>query len=482
MNRSSLASRLFALSTAAVLLSSCGGAKTTIPSPISAELQPDEAPNVLSGRSDSKIQHVVILVQENRSLNNLFYGFPGAKTAKFGYDHKNNKIVLKPVSLATKWDLAHEAAGFLAACNGTGKIPGTHCRMNGFDKEPRGLGVQPPMPYPQYSYVPHNESKPLFDIAKQYVLADEMFASNFDASSFVSHQYIISAQAGSTINYPTSYWGCQGAKADLIWTVTKVRGYGNQIQPCFDNKTLADELDQKRLPWAFYATPVSSRYMNDADSVEDADSADVAVSGNYKENSGIWVAYQAIKQIYHGPDWGKDIFSPPAQFLTDVSHGHLRTVTWITPTWANSDHAGSNSTTGPSWVASVVNAIGESKYWDSTVLFVFWDDYGGWYDSQPPAYLDYDGLGIRVPLLIVSAYAKKGHVSHVHYEHGSILKFIEDRFGLGRLQASDTRANSPLNDCFDFSKPPRKFVPIQAPYDANFFEHQPLDFHPPDTN
>jgi phospholipase C len=222
--------------------------------------------------------------------------------------------------------------------------------------------------------------------------------------------------------------------------------------------------------------------MTDADSAEDADSADPAVSGNYKENSGIWAAYQAIDQIYHGPDWGKDIMSPPSQFLTDVSHGHLRTVTWITPTWADSDHPGSNSLTGPSWVASVVNAVGKSKYWDSTVIFVFWDDYGGWYDAQPPAYLDYDGLGIRVPLLIVSAYAKKGHVSHVHYEHGSILKFIEDRFGLARLQASDTRANSPENDCFDFSKPPRKFVPIQAPYDANFFEHQPLDFHPPDTN
>jgi phospholipase C len=68
-----------------------------------------------------------------------------------------------------------------------------------------------------------------------------------------------------------------------------------------------------------------------------------------------------------------------------------------------------------------------------------------------------DGLGIRVPMLIVSPYAKEGHVSHVHYEHGSILRFVEDRFGLGRLAASDTRAFSPQKDCFDFEGPPRAF-------------------------
>ncbi len=94
-------------------------------------------------------------------------------------------------------------------------------------------------------------------------------------------------------------------------------------------------------------------------------------------------------------------------------------------------------------MASLVNAIGQSKYWNNTAIFIFWDDYGGWYDPEPPAYIDYDGLGIRVPMVIVSAYAKKGYVSHVHYEHGSILKFVEDQFGLGRLSASDTTCHLP---------------------------------------
>ena len=116
-----------------------------------------------------------------------------------------------------------------------------------------------------------------------------------------------------------------------------------------------------------------------------------------------------------------------------------------------------------------------------TAIFIFWDDYGGWYDPEPPAYVDYDGLGMRVPMLIVSAYAKKGYVSHVHYEHGSILKFVEDQFGLGRLSASDTRAKSPEKDCFDFKQPPRKFQVIPTVLGKDYFMHQPLDLRPPDT-
>ena len=86
--------------------------------------------------------------------------------------------------------------------------------------------------------------------------------------------------------------------------------------------------------------------------------------------------------------------------------------------------------TGPDWVASLVNAVGESKYWSSSAIFIFWDDYGGWYDHVAPAMVDYDGLGFRVPMLIISPYAKKGYISNVQYEHGSILRFVEDQFGL----------------------------------------------------
>jgi phospholipase C len=86
-----------------------------------------------------------------------------------------------------------------------------------------------------------------------------------------------------------------------------------------------------------------------------------------------------------------------------------------------------------------------------------------------------------VPLIVISAYAKKAYVSHVQYEHGSILKFVEDQFGLARLSDSDSRANSPEGDCFDFTQQPRAFVPIPSRLKPADFEREPRDLRPPDN-
>jgi phospholipase C len=398
---------------------------------------------------NGKIEHVVIIIQENRSFNELFYGYPGAKTVAYGYDSANRKIALKPVGLATTWDLD---VNFVKACNGTGKVPGTDCRMNGFNGSCKLNRCK--NEYAAYGYVPHAQTKPYFDMAERYVLADEMYASNYDASEFVAHQYLIAAQANATVNYPLTNWGCPGGPADQIWTIDKKRSLSTPVEACFDSATIGDELDAAGYTWAFYAGPIGIGAGKTCGQGSEGE--------GYEERNGIWSAYQAVRHICYGRDWDKDVISPPAQFRDDVKRGRLRTVTWITPTDADSDHAGNDSAKGPSWVASLVNAVGESKFWDSTAIFVVWDNYGGWYDPEPPAYVDYDGLGIRVPLLIVSPYARQGFVSHVHYEDGSILKFVEDQFGLARLAASDTRAKSPEKDCFNFKQPPRKFVRIKA--------------------
>jgi phospholipase C len=471
MSRISSLKNTLALAAAAALLTGCQGNGAL------------GSQNEISGarhQSSGLIQHVVIIIQENRSFNNLFMGYPGATTQSYGYNSKKQQITLQPVTLATTWDLEHDSTGFFRSCRGTGSIKGTNCRMNGFDKERWGCGAgsEPACPNanPPYSYVPQQEVQPYWSMANQYVLADEMFSSDFDISSFVSHQYIIAGvNPNASANYPFSLWGCTGGPPDQI----PILGPNRQVPdgeevPCWDPTTLGDELDKAGLTWAFYAAKIRG-----------AGSFGCGSSGMESDHSkgrtGIWSAYQAIRHICYGPDWKADMISPPTQFLTDVAKGSLRTVTWITPTYANSDHGGSGSKTGPSWVASVVNAIGESQFWDSTAIFIFWDDSGGWYDSVAPAYVDNDGLGFRLPLLIISPYAKQGYVSHVNYEHGSILKFIEDQFNLGRLAASDARANSPESDCFDFSGGPRAFVPIESSLRSSYFLHQPDDLRPPDT-
>ena len=440
--------------------------------------------------SSKKIQHVIIIIQENRSFNNLFYGYPGAKTVSFGLTTKNQKVALKPISLATGWDLQHDSQGFELACNGTGKIPGTDCLMNGFNKEYWGCDKpnEPKCPkgvkYPPYAYVPHAESAPYFSMAHQYVLADQMYASNFDASSFVSHQYIIAGQASSSANYPESYWGCPGGKPDKVPKLLKNRGIQTPgFTVCFDNRTLGDELDNAKLPWAFYTYPIETGSNTPPNPCTGSGDGDVIPDGSYHEKNSIWSAYQAIRHICYGPDWSKDVITDSPRFLTDVAKGDLRAVTWITPTCANSDHAGCGvpgKPTGPSWVASLVNGVGESKFWSTSAIFVFWDDYGGWYDSAKPQYLDNDGLGGRIPMLIISPYAKKGFVDDTPYEHGSILRFIENNFALGQLAASDNRATPP-DAAFNFSQRPRKFVPIKASYDASHFIHEVPDRRPPDT-
>lgn len=478
MRRIWFACRPTAIGIVAALLAGCGGGLQTSAVPASSR---DSAQVKRLSDPIDKIDHIVIVVQENRSFNNLFYGFPGATTAQYGFTHKNKQVKVKPVDLATSWDLEHNSQAFYAACNGTGSIPGTNCQMNGFDRVTHqcGTGSFPacPIKYPSYSYVPHSEIVPYFTMGKQYVVADQMYASNFDISSYVSHQYIIAGQAAQTLNYPAINWGCPGGSSDTIPTITTnpPRGYGNYVVDCFDYQTLGDELDGAGLTWAFYTSTLGK--VGPGGTTCGASGAKSA----YVE-SGIWSSYQAVKHICYGPDWKNDIVTPPSQFLTDVAGGKLRNVTWITPTCANSDHPGCNSNTGPSWVASIVNAVGESQFWNSTAIFIFWDDPGGFFDPEPPAYVDYDGLGMRIPMLIVSPYAKKGWVSHAHYEHGSILRFIEDRFGLAQLSASDTRATSPEADCFDFTRRPRKFVPIGSKYGRSYFLHQSPDYRPVDTN
>jgi phospholipase C len=397
-----------------------------------------------SGTGSGKIKHVIYVIQENRSFDNLFQGYPGADTVSSGSNSHGQQITLQPESLSKVYQIDHSVYGMFAACNGTGSVPGTNCQMNGFNNEESYGGPN----NPQYVYVPHTESKPYFDMAHEWVVGDRMFQSQLD-ESFVAHQYAIAAQAQASVDLPFYLlWGCAGGKNDQVGTLEQNRSpYGTYQQACFDYTTLGDELDAAKLSWKFYAV----QYNDD--------------NGG---NGGTWSGYQAVRHIFYGNDWS-NVISPNWQFIKDVRHGKLANFTWITPECAESDHTECGGGYGPSWVAAIVNSVGKSKFWDSTAIFVQWDDWGGYYDHVAPTYQDYDGTGFRVPLLVISPYAKKDYVSHVSYETASILRFAEDLYGLPQMAAADSRANSPAADCFDFTQNPRKFVKIKAPYPAKFF-------------
>jgi phospholipase C len=446
--RPTAARNTVSLCIAMAMLSGCGGSQASLP-----YMQSSAALRALGSTGAGKIKHIVYIVQENRSFDNLFQGYPGANTVSEGKDSHGQTIKLRPVGLGAFYDIDHSAAAMFEACDGTGKLKGTDCRMDGFDLEQNdGSGKDP-----QYVYVPHQESKPYFDMAHEGVLADDMFQSQLD-ESFVAHQYIIAAQAAWSVDLPDGYWGCEGSSQ--VQTITTIRTYGGYRQPCYDYQTLGDELDKAKLSWRFYASTYGSAASDDG---------------------AVWSSYQAVRHIYHGPDWKKDVISPNWKFITDVRKGELANFTWITPVCDDSDHTNCPRGYGPSWVSALVNTVGKSKFWDSTAIFIQWDDWGGLYDHVPPPFEDRDSLGFRVPLLVLSPYAKHDYVSHVQYETASVLRFAEDLYGLGQLAKADARANSPALDCFDFSQKPRAFVKIAAPLPPKFFMRQyPDDYFAPD--
>jgi phospholipase C len=284
--------------------------------------------------------------------------------------------------------------------------------------------------------VPESDVEPYWTMAREYTLGDRMFQSN-TGPSFVAHQYMIAGQSGRVAENPTgTVWGCD---ADPSSTAALIGPNGTElpgVYPCFDYRTVADLLDEKGVTWRYYAPGSASSFF-------------------------VLSAYQAIRHIRFGDDWKDKVISPQNRVLTDIEHGELAQVTWIVPDWTHSDHPGSGSTEGPDWVASIVNAIGKSQYWNSTAIFITWDDWGGWYDHASPPVIDEMGPGFRVPLLVVSPYAKHGYVSHHMHEASGFIRFIEYNFDLGTLGTRDAGADA-YADCFDYSQKPAAFQSIET--------------------
>lgn len=416
----------------------------------------------------SKIKHIVVIVQENRSFDNMFYGFPGADTASVAQLSTGGTTPLVPLPLESGYDLGHELSDFFTDWN--------NGKMNGYDldggSEPlcfaaldgkSGTCPQPIPPNAEFSYVEPSESAPYFAMASNYVLADRFFTSQID-SSYDAHLFLVAAKS-HIIDLPIDpatgtvafVWGCDSPPGSLVPTLLPNRVVGPGIFPCYSDLTLGDELDAKGLDWRFYAPRIG------------ADLGD------------IWSSYDSYSRIRYGKDWSTKVVSPETSILTDVQTGYLAPVTWVTPDLANSDHPGTGTSTGPAWVTSIVNAIGQSPFWDSTAIVIYWDDWGGYYDHVPPPQLDNWGLGMRVPMMVISPYAKHDYVSHVQYESTSVAKFIESVFGLPALAIADRRANN-LDDCFDFTQAPQAFHPFyQKVPTAHFIEEEPSN-RPPDTD
>ena len=393
------------------------------------------ADTISSTKPAGPIQHVVVIMQENRSFDHLFNGFPGADTVQSGMNH-GVRVPLQPTPLGNGPDADHTHTGWWQQWD--------NGKMDNFANKGTVL---------PYSYILPSETVPYWTLAKKFTLGDRMFQSN-TGPSFVAHQYMIAGQSGKASENPdTNIWGCD-AKPDARVPLLGPNGTDLPgVYPCFDYQTMADLLDAKGVTWRYYAPGPTDKFF-------------------------LLSAYQAIRHIRFGADWHEDVISPETRVLTDIANGKLAQVTWIVPAFNNSDHPGAPPQ-GPDWVANIVNAIGKSKYWNSTTIFIAWDDWGGFYDHVPPPQTDDMGLGFRVPVIVVSPYAKHGYVSHVTHESSGFLTFTEENWGLSSLGTRDTLADD-FSDCFDFTQTPAPYVQIQTLHTPAFFLSQKASGPPDD--
>ncbi len=389
--------------------------------PVSLSVQSPKATTI------TQIQHVIFIVRENRSFDHYFGKYPGANGATTAQISTGQVIPLAASPDQSDGDLGHGwDASTLAIDNGA---------MDRFDLIPGGNRNNNHLSVSQFS----KEDIPNYwSYAQHFGLADNMFSST-QAPSYSNHLYTIAATGGGAVDIPFSSsgshsygpgtaWGCDSGPD---WLVHKLDNDGDitAVPPCFDFKTLADELQAKNITWRYYS----------------AAPGELEFSFN---------AMDSIKHIRNQPKLWANI-RDDATFISDVTSGNLAQVTWLVNGQSLTEHPPESVCAGENWVTTQLNALMQSPYWANTAVFLTWDDFGGFYDHVPPPPVDLFGLGLRVPFLIISPFAKPGNISHTQYEFASVLKFIETRFGLAALTARDGNADD-LTDAFNFAQTPLK--------------------------
>ena len=381
------------------------------------------------------IKHIVFFVKENRTFDNYFGTYPGANGTTTATNSTGKMVPLQHEADQVP-DISHSSESAIMAYD-NGKMDKFNLISSQKDNKPKDTYGNNSLTQFQQSDIPN-----YWKYAQNFVLGDNMFSSLM-GPSFPNHLYTVAAQSGGAINNPktdnnvgtlgnaTKGWGCDIANQQV--QVKDSKGQENLQEACFDFETLADELDKANYGWRYYAPPSGA-------------------------SGYIWSAFDAIKHIRFGPDW--KFVVPTEQFMTDATAGTLPAVSWIVTPGKVSEHAPSSVCVGEDWTVQMLNSLMQGPDWASTAVFLTWDDFGGYYDHVAPQQVDGYGLGFRVPLLVISPFAKKGYIDHTQYEYSSMLRFAEDELGLPTMTNRDKAANNMMG-AFDFSQAARPPLVLQ---------------------
>ncbi|MGB7016530.1 MAG: alkaline phosphatase family protein [Candidatus Cybelea sp.] len=425
-----------------------------------------------------KIEHVVIIMQENRSFDSYFGTYPGAdgirRSMRDGaplvcvpdsetngceppYHDPNDENTGGPHS-AKAADLAIDGGkmdGFIAvmhAANRTGGCPTDipTCIVKGHEKSVMGYHTQAELP-DYWAY------------ARNFVLQDRMFAP-VRSWSLPTHLYMVSEWAASCakIGDPASckpertYFNDDDLPRDLFTAKAPQRA-GRPDYPWTDLTYL---LHAHHVTWAYY---VMDGF--EPDCINDQSSCKLRPQS--ARTPGIWNPLPSFTDVKQDGESGN--VKDTSFFFRDLREGTLPSVVWLTPSNRYSEHPPGLVSTGQAYVVGLIDAIMQSRYWDSTAIFLSWDDWGGFYDHVAPPNVNYFGYGLRVPAIVIGSYARKGFIDHQTLSHDAYVKFIEDDFLDGeridpaRDGRPDPRASvaedapqlGDLRADFDFTAPPR---------------------------
>lgn len=365
-----------------------------------------------------KIQHVVLLLKENHTFDNMFgtmAGVDGTRYAKEG--PRVVRMGVTPDSL--KKDLYHSGeAARDSFDNG---------KMDLFYKEPNAIQGGRDVADSQFQKA---EIPNYWAYARRFTLADRFF-STILGSSFPNHLVTITGTSQNSVSEPNRVgntewsWGCDAAKG------TKVQYYLNGKTgfqpPCYNTTTIADEANAARVGWRYYSTQAG-------------------------KVGYIWSTFDAIRHIRYSRQWQTNILSN-SNFVSDLQGGRLAPITWLIPKFYASDHPPGSMCQGENWTVQMVNAIMRSRFWASTVIIIAWDDFGGFYDHVPPPRMSRYMLGPRVPAIVISPYSRPAAVDDQPYDFRSILTFMENEFRLPHLAAFNRNVNS-IGRTLNFNQSP----------------------------
>jgi len=470
----------------------------TQPAGAGTEAAPAREPN--GGRE--KIEHIVMIMQENRTFDHYFGMFPGAEGFTLDaaglptecipnpYDPSGN--CMRPTHDPRERQVGgpHNYRSHVTSVNG-GKMDGflvafqeasMPCPESAKPRDAAWCQRTKDKPLNVMGYKLEEDIPNYWRYAREFVLQDHMFAAS-NSWSVPAHLYKVSGWSAFCEN--RNPMSCENAGDDPDAPVSWKQSRWRKLNPTADESQMPDFQDpiyswtdityllhENDVSWASYI------FAGEEPDCDEITGPIICTPGKqHARTSNIWNPLPNFVTVQDNDQLGN--IKPMKEFDEAVEKGTLESVVWLTPNGAVSEHPRSKVSDGQAWVTRVVNKIMKSDYWEKTAIFVSYDDYGGFYDHVVPPVVDENGYGMRVPGLVISPYAKKGFIDSQTLSSDAYLKFIEDVFLDGQRIDPETdgrpdprisvREDVPilgdLRASFHFTQPPRPPL-ILEPYPA----------------